>query len=451
MYADLSEDGIQRFHHKSCYPFYNRLVSIYGGNFSQLELDRIKWGSGSEIGDLLELSLYDIKNSKYLPSEVVSDFNSFNDQFLTEFERTKSVIDVLFSSSWIFKKFGKLLESGILSLTKNQAAFPEIRILLVREKAALKFLDKVRVNKIAKLNVNYVNDNKNNYFLALFDRSVTFLSELRVSQNNSNIRKYVNIVSNKQSMSWHGVAAFESLWKQSILESKIKDLSNKIKNTSSPNNNYMQILAHELKNPIQPILGFSDMIQNNARLDSNQKNELLRIISRNARKLDIMTNNILDYARIENKNFRLNYETFDVIRVFEELMGDYSIQINKKRLALNLSYSETPLYIRADRVRIIEVLDNLIGNAIKFTEIGRIDISVEKLEKSINIEIRDTGCGIDKRDLNKLFSKFFTTDKLGTGLGLYISRIIIMNHGGSIHARNNDKGKGSVFKIDLPS
>jgi signal transduction histidine kinase len=93
----------------------------------------------------------------------------------------------------------------------------------------------------------------------------------------------------------------------------------------------------------------------------------------------------------------------------------------------------------------------LIGNAIKFTEIGRIDISVEKLEKSINIEIRDTGCGIDKRDLNKLFSKFFTTDKLGTGLGLYISRIIIMNHGGSIHARNNDKGKGSVFKIDLPS
>ncbi|HEX5904545.1 MAG TPA: HAMP domain-containing sensor histidine kinase, partial [Candidatus Nitrosocosmicus sp.] len=144
-------------------------------------------------------------------------------------------------------------------------------------------------------------------------------------------------------------------------------------------------------------------------------------------------------------------ETFDVISVFEELMGDYSIQINKKKLALNLSYSEKPLYIRADKVRIIEVLDNLIGNAIKFTEMGRIDISVEKLEKSIHIEIRDTGCGIDERDLNKLFSKFFTTDKLGTGLGLYISRIIVMNHGGDIQARNNDKGKGSVFKIDLPT
>ncbi|HEX5904852.1 MAG TPA: hypothetical protein VFY50_02265, partial [Candidatus Nitrosocosmicus sp.] len=171
MYDNLSEDGIQRFHHKSCYPFYNRLVSIYGDDFSHLELNRIKWGSGSKIGDLLELSLYDIKNSKYLQSEVVSDLNSFNDQFLTEFERTKSTIDILFSSSWIFKKFGKLLEAAIFSLTKNQATFPEMRILLVREKAALKFVDKVRVNKIAKLNVNYVNDNKNNYFLALFDRS----------------------------------------------------------------------------------------------------------------------------------------------------------------------------------------------------------------------------------------------------------------------------------------
>jgi signal transduction histidine kinase len=427
------------------------LVSIYGDDFSHLELDRIKWGSGSGRGDLLELSLYDIKNSKYLKSEVVSDLNSFNDHFLTEFERTKSTIDILFSSSWVFKKFGKLLEAALLSPTKNQAVIREMRILFAKEKAASKFIDKVRVNKISKLNVNYVNNNnKNNYFLALFDRSVTFLSELRVSQNNSKYRKYENIVSSKQSMAWHGAAAFESLWKQAILESKIKNLSNKIKNNSSPDNNYVRILAHELKNPIQPILGFSDIIQNNTRLDSNQKNELLRIISRNARKLDIMTNNILDYARMENKNFSLNYETFDIIRVFEELMGDYSIQINKKRLALNLSYSEKPLYIRADKVRIIEVLDNLIGNAIKFTEMGRIDISVEKLEKYIHIEIRDTGCGIDKKDLNKLFSKFYTTDKLGTGLGLYISRIIVMNHGGVIQARNNDKGRGSVFKIDLP-
>jgi signal transduction histidine kinase len=432
------------------------LVSIYGDDFSHLELDRVKWGSGSEKGDLLELSLFDIKNSKYLKSEVISDLTSFKHLFLTEFDRAKTTVDILFSSSMISRKFGKLLEGAVISKVKGDTALPEIRILLVKEKAAITLIEKFGIDKIPKINVNYINDNKSNYFLALFDRSVTFLSELSVSPYNSNnntdskYRKYVNIVSRKESMTWHGAAAFESLWKQSILESKIKHLSIKIREDADPNNNYMRILAHELKNPIQPILGFSDMIQNNARLDSNQKNELLKIISRNARKLDIMTNNILDYARMENKNFRLSYETFDLIKIFEELVSDYSIQINRKRLELNLSYSEKPLNIRADKVRIIEVLDNLIGNAIKFTEKGSIDISVEKLKDHVHIEIKDTGCGIDKKDLDKLFSKFFTTDKLGTGLGLYISRIIVMKHGGVLQGTNNENGIGSVFKIDLP-
>lgn len=426
------------------------MISIYGDDFSHLELDRVKWGSGTERGDLLELSLYDIKNSQYLKSEVVADFTVFKALFLNEYARAKSTIDILFSNNSIFKRFGKLLEAALLSEVKNQFTSREIRILLVEGKSVSDLLDRFRISEISHININYVNDNRNNYFLALFDRSVTFFSELSVLQNSSKYKRYVNIVSRKESMAWHGAAAFESLWKQSFLESKIKNLSIKIKNDTSPSSNYMRILAHELKNPIQPILGFSDMIQNNSRLDEDQKNELLKIISRNARKLDIMTNNILDYARMENNNFTLNYETFDTIKVFEELLGDYSIQINRKKLSLNLEYSEKPLYVRADRVRIIEVLDNLIGNAIKFTEKGRIDLSVEKLENSIHIKIRDTGRGIDNKDFKKLFSKFFTTDKLGTGLGLYISKIIIVRHGGNIQATNNENGEGSVFTIELP-
>lgn len=426
------------------------MISIYGDDFSHLELDRVKWGSGSERGDLLELSLYDLKNSKYLKSEVVSDFDLFQALFLTEYNRAKDTIDILFSNKLIFRKFGRLLGAALHSSNDYQFTSAEIRILLVEEKDVLTQLDKIRNNGMPHIDVNYIVDNKNNYFLALFDRSVTFLSELSGSQNNSRYRKYINIVSRKESMAWHGAAAFESLWKQSILESKIKNLSIKIKNDTSPNNNYMRILAHELKNPIQPILGFSDMIQNNARLDEEQKNELLKIISRNARKLDIMTNNILDYARMENNNFELHYETFDIVKVFEELLSDYSIQINRKKLSLNMDCSIKPLNVRGDKVRIVEVLDNLIGNAIKFTEKGRIDLSVEKLDNSIRIEVKDTGKGIDDKDFKKLFSKFFTTDKLGTGLGLYISRIIIVRHGGDIQARNNENGEGSVFTIELP-
>ena len=426
------------------------MISIYGDDFSHVELDRVKWGSGSERGDLLELSLYDLKNSKYLKSEVVSDFTAFKALFLDEYARANSTIDILFSNKFIFKRFGNLLEAALLSPVNNQLSSREIRILLVEGKAVSELLDRFKINEISDIYINYINDNRNNYFLALFDRSVTFLSELSVSPASDRYKRYVNIVSRKESMAWHGAAAFESLWKQSLLESKIKNLSIKINNDTSPSSNYMRILAHELKNPIQPILGFSDMIQNNSRLDEDQKNDLLKIISRNARKLDIMTNNILDYARMENNNFTLNYETFDIIKVFEELLGDYSIQINRKKLSLNLEYSEKPLYVRADRVRIIEVLDNLIGNSIKFTEKGRIDLSVEKLENSIRIKVRDTGRGIDDKDFKKLFSKFFTTDKLGTGLGLYISKIIIVRHGGDIQAKNNENGEGSIFTIDLP-
>jgi signal transduction histidine kinase len=450
IFFNYSEEGVKRFHHKSCYGFFNRLISIYGDDFSHLELDRVKWGSGSERGDLLELSLYDIKNSKYLKSEVVSDFAEFKAMFLDEYTRAKSTIDILFSNSSIFKRFGKLLEAALLSSLKNQLQSVEVRILLVESKDASELLDRFRIREISNINVNYINDNRNNYFLSLFDRSVAFFSELSASQNSNKHRRYVNIISRKESMVWHGAAAFESLWKQSLLEGKIKKLSIKIRNDTKPSNNYMRILAHELKNPIQPILGFSDMIQNNTRLDGDQKNDLLKIISRNARKLDIMTNNILDYARMENNNFTLNYETFDIIKVFEELLSDYSIQINRKKLSLNLEYSEKPLYIRADKVRIIEVLDNLIGNAIKFTEKGRIDLSVERLENSIHFKVKDTGRGINDKDFKKLFTKFFTTDKLGTGLGLYLSKIIILRHGGEIQARNNENGEGSVFTIDLP-
>ena len=107
--------------------------------------------------------------------------------------------------------------------------------------------------------------------------------------------------------------------------------------------------------------------------------------------------------------------------------------------------------IKADKIRIIEVLDNLLNNSIKFTERGHIVISVREKSHHVIIKITDTGSGIDEKDHEKIFSKFYTTDKLGTGLGLYISRIIVEKHLGRIEGRNNENGVGSNFTIELPS
>ena len=193
------------------------------------------------------------------------------------------------------------------------------------------------------------------------------------------------------------------------------------------------------------------MMQNNTRLNSEQKNELLKIISRNARKLDIMTNNILDYARMENNIFNLNIEPFDIVKITEDLLGDYILQVNNKNIKIDLTYSYKPLVIQADKIRITEVLDNLISNSIKFTENGRIDISIRKMPQYLEVKISDTGCGINENEAHKLFTKFFTTDKLGTGLGLYISKLIIEKHRGRIEGRNNNNGVGSIFSFELPT
>ncbi len=170
-------------------------------------------------------------------------------------------------------------------------------------------MEKTNIADLPSVEIQYIHEDEFHYFIAGVDKSVSLFSELK-SNNERGLRdSFFNVISIKDSVIWHNSAIFESLWKQSILENRVKDLSNELTKNNISNHNFVRILAHELKNPIQPILGFSDMIQNNKRLNSNQKNELLKIISRNARKLDIMTNNILDYARMENNIFNLNLET----------------------------------------------------------------------------------------------------------------------------------------------
>ena len=250
-------------------------------------------------------------------------------------------------------------------------------MLVPKNKKVFSFFEKSKIWDFGCVEINYIHENKFQYFIAI-DKVTSLFSEMILNNKNPQGSKFFNVISIKDSVIWHNSVIFESLWKQSILENRVKNLSNELTRNNISNHNFVRILAHELKNPIQPILGFSDMIQNNKRLDSDQKNELLKIISRNARKLDIMTNNILDYARMENNIFNLNLEPFDIIQVIEELLSDYTIQVNKKKIKLDLDTQSKKIMIHADKIRIIEVLDNLLSNSIKFTERGQITISIQQ-------------------------------------------------------------------------
>jgi signal transduction histidine kinase len=411
-------------------------------------LDEINWGARS--GNLVQLSLFDIKRTKFSSSEVVSDFSMFKRRLVDEICETKDELQVVYSSTAIFDRFCEALEKLFFRIKKNQNYSPKVRLLIPKSKKVTSFLDKSNISELPSIEIQHIHEDEYQYFIAGVDKSVSLFSEMKSNFDRGTNDSFFNVISLKDSVIWHNSAIFESLWKQSILENRVKNLSSELTRNSISNHNFVRILAHELKNPIQPILGFSDMIQNNKRLDSNQKNELLKIISRNARKLDIMTNNILDYARMENNIFNLNLESFDIIQVIEDLLSDYDIQVSKKNIKLDIDTPSKKIMIQADKIRIIEVLDNLLSNSIKFTERGQITISIQQKSHSVIVAITDTGSGINEEDRKKIFSKFYTTDKLGTGLGLYISRIIIEKHLGRIEGRNNKNGVGSTFTIELP-
>ena len=259
---------------------------------------------------------------------------------------------------------------------------------------------------------------------------------------------------------------FESFWKQS-------DLLKKLKESEELQKDFIHIAAHELKNPIQPILGLSNQLIKYKPTHEKEFQKIVKIINRNAKKLIRLTNDILDVTKIETKNLKLNKELFNLNDLSSNIIEDYRNQLDKKNLKLTSrriyhnKKGETAnkrdteeeegkinnVSILADRTRINQVISNLLNNAIKFTDEGNMDLVIEKQgsENKVFIIIKDTGCGIDPSILPKLFSKFVIKSEEGggTGLGLYISKNIIEAHGGKIWAANNNHGKGATFSFIL--
>ncbi|HZD34918.1 MAG TPA: HAMP domain-containing sensor histidine kinase [Nitrososphaeraceae archaeon] len=267
--------------------------------------------------------------------------------------------------------------------------------------------------------------------------------------------------SNSKSTVLSYVSIFETLWKQSELreELEIRSLAQK---------EFINIAAHELRNPIQPILGLSDiLLQSGTFLDKRNINqdkqkELIEIIARNARRLQRLTEDILDVTRIEGRTLKLNKQKFLLVKIIREMLGDYNTNIMNSNKNIIIAFSNSKelesTYVFADQNRIKQVMSNLIDNAIKFTSEGTITVTaeIEHGRGHITIKVKDSGRGIDPEMLPKLFTKFATKSEKGTGLGLYISKGIIEAHGGSIRAENNAAvygaggGDGATFSFSLP-
>ena len=255
--------------------------------------------------------------------------------------------------------------------------------------------------------------------------------------------------SNSKSTVLYYVSIFENLWKQADIYKKADDLYRQLKETSQTQRQFINEAAHEIRNPIQPILGLAEVMLSNKNLDPDKKEDLLRIIVSNAKKLQFLTDNLLDVARIDGQLLTLNLEEFDLMESVRDLLRDLQNQTKGKNISLVLNSKEKSVKLVADKLRVNQVFLNIINNAIKILEEGQVIVSVQRQNNDVLVKITDNGPGIPSKIKDKLFTKFVTGSKSGTGLGLYICKNIIEKHGGKIWAENN-QDKGATFSFSVP-
>jgi signal transduction histidine kinase len=287
----------------------------------------------------------------------------------------------------------------------------------------------------------------------------------------------ISTYSNSKTIVSSYVSIFESLWNQTELHEQLKKSNEQLTNlykqviatnermkfNSNMQNEFINIAAHELRAPIQPILGLAEVLRDEKRQRDNReeknvenKDDLLSIIIRNAKRLKRLTENILDITKIENNSMELNKEEFIISTIVLESFTDSANQLSreqKESVKLTLALDEGDVLVLADKHRINQVISNLLNNAIKFTEEGHITISTEKEKKygkEVIVKVKDSGSGIDPNIMSRLFTKFATKSYAGTGLGLFICKGIVEAHGGKMWAENNRDGRGATFSFSLP-
>ena len=261
-------------------------------------------------------------------------------------------------------------------------------------------------------------------------------------------------------------AFFELLWNEHIQYEKLREFE-RLKEVQKMKDDFINIAAHELRTPIQPILGLSEVLQ--SKIKDIKQLELFSIIIKNAKRLQQLTDEILDVTKIESQSLKLNKEQFDINKKILNVIKDVEKQVSdSNRLKILFTEPKETIFVDADKVRIYQVIINLLNNALKFTKEGTISVSVNVTQKGgrnkeeeerdyddssircVIVSMKDTGSGIDPEILPRLFTKFASKSFKGTGLGLFISKSIIEAHGGKIWAQNNSDGKGATFSFSLP-
>jgi two-component system, OmpR family, sensor histidine kinase VicK len=402
------------------------------------------------------------------------------------FELIKSAtyeILVIFSTA---NAFHRQERAGAMELFKEAAAAEgrrvKIRILtpmddIIKEKAQ-KFKEEQQQqqhhHQIDIRNIEYPLQTK--VTILLVDRKFSLTVELKDDTKETSYEAIgLATYSNSKPTVLSYVTIFDTLWKQVDLYGELRDLYEQLKIHDKMQKEFINIAAHELRTPIQPILGLAEVLSSKTgRIE--QYNELIDAIIRNAKRLQRLTEDILDVTKIESNSLILNKQQFNLNDIITNTINDIIVKKDFNSENVKILYEPSNniqdknnniILVQADRSRLTQVISNLLSNAVKFTKKGTIRVTTQIKEeeddqndyrdsdnyggnKVVVISIKDTGSGISPEIFPRLFSKFASNSFEGTGLGLFIAKSIVEAHGGKIWAENNADGKGATFVLSLP-
>jgi len=274
------------------------------------------------------------------------------------------------------------------------------------------------------------------------------------------IRQLVRSISKNRNISMNHIRFDKPLEKlevniKAMLQKTQDDFAN-MQRLEQTRTEFLGNVSHELRTPIFAIQGFLETLLDGALHDENVNRKFLKKAFRHTENLNDLLNDLIDISMIESGQMRMKPEYFNFQEFLAPIIADMGQQMGQKTLTIRMEVSDPEIITFGDKDRIRAIMINLLTNAIKYSEEGEIVVSVKEKDGSVNISVKDTGIGISKDDINRIFERFYRVDKArskevgGSGLGLAIVKHILDAHGSRIRVESS-LGEGSIFSFKLRS
>jgi two-component system, OmpR family, phosphate regulon sensor histidine kinase PhoR len=228
-----------------------------------------------------------------------------------------------------------------------------------------------------------------------------------------------------------------------------------IKKLEQMRKDFVANVSHELKTPVTSIKGFTETLIDGAMHNQDTLEAFLSIINKESNRMQTLIQDLLDFSKIEQQEFKLNIQDFDLYELIKEVITMLNKKAKSKDIGLELEFNREELYIQGDHDRLKQVLINIISNAILYTPPrGSVKVLLFEYEKTVKIHVKDTGVGIEQEEIPRIFERFYRVDRArsrdsgGTGLGLAIVKHLVEAHHGNITVKST-MGEGSEFMIEL--